>query len=567
MTIEHITNTLRAIARIGTVTAAVGIGALSGGLGVAAADSPEEPGSTGSEISTPRTDAAERPRGRSGARRSAPIAEERVAPADGRPVPPRQPRPSTAATQRNDVPPALDKSAASHPAASTRIPQAGPAAAIPVTVPAVPVTAAPEQPAAAAAVTAVRSAAGIPVWAVAQPARIPAPAAARTLVPTVRGFLNGLLAPLSGMGSGSPMESPAAWVMLSAVRRLGRPAQGATAASTVTSGQQVLPAATTAGTTTPITWAWGTNPVLNFNPATDKLDFGWMQANQFDVSENSGSTVIAVVGNNHSYTLRNVPVAAMQMSNIVAKDTGTVSKWQGLISTAQTAIPTLSIANTAVSEGNSGTSNASFAVTLSKPSTKSVTVAYATANGTATAGQDYTAAAGTLTFAPGVTSQQVAVKITGDATVEPDETFTVTLSNPVGARLATVTATGTIRNDDATPATPPTVSIANSAVVEGNSGTIPMAFTVSLSKASDKTVTVGYGTSNGTATAGQDYTAAAGTLTFAPGATTQSLAVAVVGDTAVEPTETFTVTLANPVGASLGTATATGTITNDDSAT
>lgn len=115
--------------------------------------------------------------------------------------------------------------------------------------------------------------------------------------------------------------------------------------------------------------------------------------------------------------------------------------------------------------------------------------------------------------------------------------------------------------------TPPTISIANAAVAEGNSGSTNMAFTATLSKASDKTVTVGYATANGTATAGSDYTAASGTLTFAPGVTAQQVNVSVIGDTTVEPTETFTVALSNPTNGTLATATATGTITNDDGVT
>ncbi|MCB0931195.1 MAG: cellulose binding domain-containing protein, partial [Mycobacterium sp.] len=87
--------------------------------------------------------------------------------------------------------------------------------------------------------------------------------------------------------------------------------------------------------------------------------------------------------------------------------------------------PTMSISDVSVTEGNSGTTNANFAVSLSNAATTPVTVAYATANGTATAGSDYTATSGTLTFAPGVTTQTVAVKVTGDTTVESDETFTV----------------------------------------------------------------------------------------------------------------------------------------------
>ena len=116
--------------------------------------------------------------------------------------------------------------------------------------------------------------------------------------------------------------------------------------------------------------------------------------------------------------------------------------------------PTVSIANAAVAEGNSGSTNAGFTVSLSQASTSPVTVKYATANGTATAGSDYTANSGTLTFAAGVTSQTLNVAVTGDTTVEPTETFTVTLSTPSGATLGTATATGTITNDDTTSTLP-----------------------------------------------------------------------------------------------------------------
>ena len=110
----------------------------------------------------------------------------------------------------------------------------------------------------------------------------------------------------------------------------------------------------------------------------------------------------------------------------------------------------------------------------------------------------------------------------------------------------------------------PTVSIADATVVEGDTGTTNMGFTVTLSKVSAAPVTVGYATSNGTATAGADYTATSGTLTFAAGQVSQTINIGVLGDTTVEPGETVTVTLSNPSGATLSDASATGTITNDD---
>ena len=103
-------------------------------------------------------------------------------------------------------------------------------------------------------------------------------------------------------------------------------------------------------------------------------------------------------------------------------------------------------------------------------------------------------------------------------------------------------------------------------MAEGNSGTTNAVFTVTLSAASTSTVTVDYATANGTATAGSDYTAGTGTLSFAAGTTSKTITVAVTGDTAVEPNETFVVNLTNAVGATIADAQGVGTITNDDTA-
>jgi hypothetical protein len=114
----------------------------------------------------------------------------------------------------------------------------------------------------------------------------------------------------------------------------------------------------------------------------------------------------------------------------------------------------MTVADASLGEGNAGTQSLSFTVTLANRTPLRVSVAYATANGTATAGSDYTATSGTLVFAPGEVSKEVAVPVIGDTAFEPDETLTLTLSNPVNATLGTATATGTISNDDA-PTAPP----------------------------------------------------------------------------------------------------------------
>ncbi len=99
---------------------------------------------------------------------------------------------------------------------------------------------------------------------------------------------------------------------------------------------------------------------------------------------------------------------------------------------------------------------------------------------------------------------------------------------------------------------------------EGDSGTSLFAFTVSLTAASTRTVSVKYATSNGTATAGSDYTATSGTLSFAPGETSKTITVSVSGDTTAESTETFTLNLTKPSGATLADGQGLGTLVNDD---
>ena len=224
------------------------------------------------------------------------------------------------------------------------------------------------------------------------------------------------------------------------------------------------------------------------------------------------------------------------------------------------ALPVLSIADaTAVAEGEA----AQFVVTLAPASGKQVTVSYSTADGTAKASEDYTAASTTtLTFAPNDTTKTISVATTEDTRNEPTEAFTVSLSGPTNATLKSdaTTATGTINDDDALPV----LSIADAtAVAEGEAAQ----FVVTLTPASGKQVTVSYATTDGTAKASEDYTAASSTtLTFAPNDTTKTISVATTEDTRNEPTEAFTVTLSSPTNATLksgGTA-ATGTINDDD---
>jgi hypothetical protein len=234
----------------------------------------------------------------------------------------------------------------------------------------------------------------------------------------------------------------------------------------------------------------------------------------------------------------------------------------GALESGGSVLPRLQVADATVTESASGTVNAAFTVTLSPASVATVSVGFATADATATAGADYAPVSGTLTFAPGITSGTISVAVYGDTLPEASETFLVELLAPAGATLQDPQAVGTILDDDAT--TLPSLSIADAFTTEGDTGSKSLALVATLSSASSSTVTVAWATADGTAAAGSDYTASTGTLTFDPGTLSRSISVTVTGDTTVEADETFLVNLSAPVGATVADGQALGTILNDD---
>lgn len=229
--------------------------------------------------------------------------------------------------------------------------------------------------------------------------------------------------------------------------------------------------------------------------------------------------------------------------------------------------PRLSIGNLTVTEGNSGTTTASFFVTLTNEAGAALTVDYATADGTATAADnDYVATAGQLSFTGTAgQSQQVNVTVNGDTLSEGNETFRLVLSNPSLTGTVLGQGTATISNDDLVP---PALSAEDVAIIEGNASTSTLTFTVVLDKpAPSGGVSVNYATANGTATAGSDYVATSGTLTFAELESQKTVDITINGDTAVEPNETFELRFDTPNGLTIADAAAQGTITADDIAT
>jgi Ca2+-binding RTX toxin-like protein len=226
----------------------------------------------------------------------------------------------------------------------------------------------------------------------------------------------------------------------------------------------------------------------------------------------------------------------------------------------------LAVNSISVAEGNSGQQRtATFTVTRSGDTGLAASVNYATADGTATAPDDYAATNGTLNFAIGETTKTFTVTVNGDDQVEGNHEFLINLTNPVNATIATAQGTGTITDDDTAQGSTPTISIDDISISEGNALTSTANFTVTLSAPSTQTVTVNYTTADGTATiANQDYVSTSGTLTFFPNETTKTIPVQVRGNLTVEPDETFVINLDAPVNATIADGQGTATITNDD---
>jgi len=222
--------------------------------------------------------------------------------------------------------------------------------------------------------------------------------------------------------------------------------------------------------------------------------------------------------------------------------------------------PVVSISDATVTEGNTGTVNATFKLTLSYASNVDVVVHYATANITATAGSDYTAASGDVIIPAGQLTRTFTVAAKGDRLAEPNETFAVNLSAATNAMIGDGQGIGTILDDE------PRISINDVSKYEGNGKTTAFTFTVTLSAAYDQAVSVHYATADGTAAVSDsDYVATSGTVTFTPGETTRTITVVVKGDKKKEANETFFVNLSGPSSnALIFDAQGIGTILNDD---
>ncbi|UPY36285.1 Calx-beta domain-containing protein [Sediminicoccus sp. KRV36] len=327
------------------------------------------------------------------------------------------------------------------------------------------------------------------------------------------------------------------------------------------------PPAGSEGVTHQIAWLYGVNTTLDFDPAADKLDFGWFKAHEISLSEVNGATVITIEGNRQSYTLAGIGLSELAMSNIVARDPGTRAEWQVALEAAPM-LPSVSISDAQATEGDSGITNLAFTVTLSRASASPVSVSYSTLNGSARAGEDFTATIGSVTFAAGEVTKTILIPVLADRVVELSEAFSVQLSAPIGARILDGRATGMIADNDhdPSPATPPSIAIADYTTAEGDAGLTHMRIVLTLSKASTETVTVRYASEDVTAKGGVDYEVLSGTVTFAPGETSQTIHAHLLGDTVVEGNESYRIRLSAPTNATIADGLGIVTVTNDDAA-
>ena len=226
--------------------------------------------------------------------------------------------------------------------------------------------------------------------------------------------------------------------------------------------------------------------------------------------------------------------------------------------------PTLAFNPVAFNVGE-GDGPAVITVTLSAASSQTVSVDYATSDLDAVAGVDYIATSGTLIFPPGMTSAAFTVTITADLTVESNESLWLTLSNPVNAVIDSNNPTTLTITDDDVPLPSVEFMLPAFSVYEGDSASLNLI--VILDSPAPFTVTVDYQTEDDSASAGADYTASSGALTFAPGQTSQMFTVPIINDSADESNEQLTLRLDNPVNATLGAqATAVLLIIDDDPA-
>lgn len=217
------------------------------------------------------------------------------------------------------------------------------------------------------------------------------------------------------------------------------------------------------------------------------------------------------------------------------------------------------ISDVTITEGNSGSQTATLTVSLTQPTITGLTLSFTTVNGTATAGQDFLATSGVLTFGPGETSKTISVTVLADRTGEGGESFFVDLSTTSAVGISDSRGEITIVDDDVL------VSIDDVTQTETN-GTTTFDFTVRLNGVPQNSITVNYEFGNGNALGGFDFDATPGSVVIAPGIASTQLSVTVTGDTTAEDDENFFVNILPTSDYAISDGQGIGTILNDDGA-
>ncbi|WP_287722313.1 Calx-beta domain-containing protein, partial [Microcystis sp. M055S1] len=259
------------------------------------------------------------------------------------------------------------------------------------------------------------------------------------------------------------------------------------------------------------------------------------------------STATVIVDPTADTTVENNETVALTLATGTGYTVGTTTAVTGTLTNDDLPSITLAVSPTSVTED--GTTNLVYTFTRSGVTTNALTVNY-TLGGTATLNTDYTrtGTTNTVTFAAGSSTATVTVDPTADTTVESNETVALTLAAGTGYTVGTTTAvTGTITNDDTS--VPSQLSINDITVVEGQNNNAIL--TVTVNNPNPQQITVNYTTAPINATANVDYTSQTGTLTIAPNTSTASISIPILNDNLNEPDEVFTVTLSNPVNATI----------------
>ncbi|AKE62785.1 Alkaline phosphatase [Microcystis aeruginosa NIES-2549] len=335
---------------------------------------------------------------------------------------------------------------------------------------------------------------------------------------------------------------------------------------TITNDDVTLPSITLAVSPASVTEDGTTNLVYTFtrtgvttNPLTVNYTLGGTATLNTDYTRTGTTNTVTFAANSATATVTVDPTAdtivesnetvILTLASGTGYTIGTTTAVTGTITNDDVTLPSITLAVSPASVTEDGTTNLVYTFTRSGVTINPLTVNY-TIGGTGTLNTDYTRTGtnNTVTFAANSSTATVTVDPTADTTVEDDETVALTLTSGTGYTIGTTTAvTGTINNDDTSVTSQ--LSINDITVVEGKDNNAIL--TVTVDNPNSQPITFNYTTAPIDATANVDYTSKTGTITIAPNTATATISIPILNDNLNEPDEAFTVTLSNPVNATI----------------